>query len=460
MDRLMAGRYQLATEIARGAIGQVWRAVDTFTGERVAIKVLRAEAAAQADLVDAFLAEAELLSELEHVSVIRVRDLVVADDRYALVLELVEGLDLRRRLRADGPLPPVVAVNVVSQIADSLAYLHTRGVIHGDVKPGNILVPGDGGPVKLADFGVARKMFAEETMPVVDGRRVRPVLATPEYVAPEVVAGGSPSPGADIYALGIVLFELICGRSPYRGGSAADVLRRHAECVPVPPPGLPPEAWHLIEACLRQDPAGRPAPGELADLLRGLEPGLDGLAPLPRLSGADVTWWERNASAVGTASPTVTWVPLSAAPVSPAAAASGLMVAVPASHIAPEYQGQAPAVRPPGAPMPSAPVAPWPKKRGGARAAAGMAAAAILIAVVSVGAAALANQDFGGTAGAGSGSSSTSGKDASGEGAGGEGAGASGKPTPTWHYEPLPGEPGIGDPMPTAYPMPSQSAGG
>lgn len=439
MDRILVGRYKLVAEIARGAIGQVWRAVDGLTGSEVAVKLLRPEAAAQPDLVRAFLAEAELLARLDHGSVIRVRDQVVAD-RYALVLELVEGRDLRRRLRSGGPLPPVVAVNVVSQIADALAYLHAQDVIHGDVKPGNILVPADGGPVKLADFGVARRIRVDETMPVVEGRRTRPVLATPEYVAPEVVAGGTPTPATDVYALGIVLFELICGRSPYRGGSATDVLRRHAECVPVAPSGLPPQVWPLIEACLAQDPARRPDPVELAGQLRRIEPALDGLAPLPRLPADVVTWWPRTATAVGTASTSpVTWVPFSAAPVSPAAASSRLMVAVPTPQISPEFRDGENAPPPPsttGGPMPHAPVSPWPKRRGGGpRVVAGVAAAFVMVAVVGAGAAALGTPGPAGTAEADPAARTTV-----------------TTPVPTWSYRPPPGLPAIGDPMPSVGP--------
>src|SRR5882672_4581502 len=106
MQTVGAGRYELEAEIAKGAIGTVWRALDTRTGERVAIKMLRPEAAAEPDLVSSFLAEAEILAGLDHPAVVRVRDLLATDGQYILVLDLVNGLDLRRRLRADGPLPP------------------------------------------------------------------------------------------------------------------------------------------------------------------------------------------------------------------------------------------------------------------------------------------------------------------------------------------------------------------
>lgn len=325
MEGLLDGRYRLDTEIACGAIGTVWRAVDTATGDTVAVKMLRPEAAEQPDLVDAFLAEAEILADLDHPSTVRSRDFVPQDARYALVMDLIDGEDLRRRVRRDGPVPPAVAVNVVAQVAGALAYLHGRGIVHGDVKPGNLLVPADGGPVKLVDFGVARRAIGGEDA-------ARATHATPEYVAPEVVAGGPPTPAADVYALGIVLFELLCGCSPYRGGQPTQVLRRHGSCSPVPPPGLPSIVWPLIEACMAMDPADRPSAQAISARLRRLEPMLAGVSPLAPLAADQVTWWPRSTGATSAAAAVVrpvTWVPLHTAPVTPASPYAGRMVAIP-----------------------------------------------------------------------------------------------------------------------------------
>jgi serine/threonine protein kinase len=305
------GRYQLEAEIAKGATGTVWRALDTATGERVAVKLLRPESAAQPDVVDRLLTEAELLAELDHPSIVRVRDLVSASGGYALVLELVNGPDLKHRLRAGGPLPPAVAADVVAQVADALAYLHGRGIVHGDVKPGNILVPVDGTPVRLADFGVASRVPS----PPVSGGPATPagpwaLRATPEYVAPEMVGGAAAGPASDIYALGIVLYELLSGRTPYRGGTATEVLLRHATCTPVPPLGMPEQVWPVIVACTAPDPADRPTTVTVANRLRGLEPLLDGVAALPALTADAVTWWPRG----GTGWPVPAVPPVGAAP--------------------------------------------------------------------------------------------------------------------------------------------------
>lgn len=319
MDGVLDGRYRLEGAIAQGAIGAVWRAVDTVTGGAVAVKMLRPEAAEQPELVRGFRDEFGLLAAAEHPSVVRPHRFIDTGRALAIVMDLIEGEDLRKRVRRDGPVPPAIAANIVAQVADALAYLHGIGIVHADVKPGNLVVPADGGPVRVVDFGVARRMDAAPPVSI---------HATPEYAAPEVVGGAAPSATADIYALGIVLFELLCGRSPFRGGGPLQVLRRHGMCAAVPPPGLPPIVWPIIEECLAPDPARRPDARLVAARLRGVEPALDGAPAMPVLAADQITWWPRPAGAAAAVA-RVTWVPLRAAPVSPASAYVGRMVSIP-----------------------------------------------------------------------------------------------------------------------------------
>lgn len=294
MDRVLGGRYRLTREVAYGATGIVWRAVDMRSGEPVAVKMLRPGAASRPELVAAFAAETDLLAGLDHPCLVRLREVLGQAWARVLVMDPIEGEDLRRRLRRTGPVPPAVAADVAAQLAGALAYLHGQGIVHGDVKPGNLLVPADGGLVRLVEFGAARWVGAGSPAPTTQ--------ATPEYVAPEVIAGDPPTPASDVYALGIVLFELVSGRSPYRGGLPAQVLDRHRNCRPVPPPGLPPVVWRFVEDCLATDPASRPGAERAAARLRGMEPALDGVTALPRADADQVTWWPRQSgAAAGTA---------------------------------------------------------------------------------------------------------------------------------------------------------------
>jgi serine/threonine-protein kinase len=273
MTRILEQRYELEAEIASGAAGTVWRARDLTTGTPVAVKLLHPSAAAQPDVVEAFREEARVLGELRHPGVVRAHEFLhTSDGTYALVMDMVAGRDLRRLLIADGPLAPAAAASVLAQVAAAISAVHAAGVVHGDVKPGNILVPEPPGTdgVRLVDFGVAQRMQ----------RPVGATHATPEYVAPEVVAGHPPMPASDVYGIGIVAYEALSGRSPFRGGSVDEVLRRHHGWTVVQLPGVPKPLWDLINRCLELDPAGRPTAGELNVRLAELGPELVGLPPV------------------------------------------------------------------------------------------------------------------------------------------------------------------------------------
>jgi serine/threonine-protein kinase len=273
MTRILEQRYELDAVIASGAAGTVWRGRDLTTGKRVAVKLLHPSAAAQPDVVEAFREEARVLGELRHPGVVRAHDFLhLSDGTYALVMDLVAGRDLRRLLSADGPLAPGAAASVLAQVAAAISAVHAAGVVHGDVKPGNILVPEPAGTdgVRLVDFGVAQRMQ----------RPSGATHATPEYVAPEVVAGHPPMPASDVYGIGIVAYEALSGRSPFRGGSVDEVLRRHHGWTVVQLPGVPKPLWDLIDRCLGLDPALRPTAGELSLRLAGLAPELTGLPPV------------------------------------------------------------------------------------------------------------------------------------------------------------------------------------
>ena len=205
--RALGSRYVLDRLIGSGAMGQVWAATDQRTGERVAAKLLRPEFARDAEVLTRFVQERSILLDLVHPSIVRVRDLVVEGEDLAIVMDLVEGADLRARLRAAGTLPPAEAVRVTADVLTALAAAHAQGVLHRDVKPDNVLLTTDAPPrVLLGDFGIAR--LAQETTVRMTG-----VLGTADYMAPEIFTAETVSAASDVYAAGIGLYELLAGRT-------------------------------------------------------------------------------------------------------------------------------------------------------------------------------------------------------------------------------------------------------
>ena len=272
--RRIGGAYALQEEIGGGATGTVWRAIESSTGEQVAIKLLRDDLAGEPKIVMRFVQERAILRMLRHPHIVGVRELLTVGSSLGLVMDLIPGGSLRRRLRAAGTLPPAEAAVILGQTAAALSHAHRRGVVHRDLKPDNILLtaPGAADPtVRLTDFGVAR---------VLDGPRLTTtgaVVGTPSYLSPEVISGGRPTPAADVYALGVVLFELLLGRPPFAGATPYAAL--HGFTIPRPP-ALPVPAWQIIESCLAAEPTHRPTAAELIDRFRALA---DATAGLPAL---------------------------------------------------------------------------------------------------------------------------------------------------------------------------------
>jgi serine/threonine-protein kinase len=206
--RPFGSQYLLGDLIGRGAVGRVYHAYQRDGGPDVAVKLLRDELTEQPEVVARFVRERQLLRLVDHPNVVRVHDLVVDGDRLGIVMDLVSGGDLRRAFPAE--CRPAQATGLVAQIADALACVHAAGVVHRDVKPENVLVEiGDDGQLRarLTDFGVSRLVGGTMT-------RVTSLIGTPGYLAPEVGGGGRAEAAADIYALGVMLFELCTGRPP------------------------------------------------------------------------------------------------------------------------------------------------------------------------------------------------------------------------------------------------------
>ncbi|MFJ9193665.1 serine/threonine-protein kinase [Streptomyces globisporus] len=292
--RPVGSKYLLEEPLGRGATGTVWRARQRETagaeaavagqpGETVAIKVLKEELANDADVVMRFLRERSVLLRLTHPNIVRTRDLVVEGDLLALVMDLIDGPDLHRYLRENGPLTPVAAALLTAQIADALAASHADGVVHRDLKPANVLLDErDGGMTPmLTDFGIARLADSPGLT------RTHEFVGTPAYVAPESAEGRPQTSAVDVYGAGILLYELVTGRPPFAGGTALEVLHRHLSEEPRRPSTVPDPLWTVIKRCLRKDPDQRPSAENLARGLRTVASGIGVHANSAQIAAAE-----------------------------------------------------------------------------------------------------------------------------------------------------------------------------
>ncbi|MGH3655080.1 MAG: protein kinase domain-containing protein [Micromonosporaceae bacterium] len=251
----IGSRYVARSVIGRGSFGSVFLA-DGPDGP-VAVKLLRPDLANSPEVVHRFLRERSVLLQLQHPGIVPVRDLVAESGVLALVMDLVDGQDLRAYLDTCGALVPVAAARLASEIAGALSYAHAHGVVHRDLKPENILLR-DGTTPLLTDFGIARLVGTAATMSGQSGSAEQQVLGTPAYLAPELASGETASPASDVYALGVVLYELVAGRPPYVADHPLSVVHAHITETPQRPSGIPDDVWRVVAACLAKQPAERP----------------------------------------------------------------------------------------------------------------------------------------------------------------------------------------------------------
>ncbi|NEK57011.1 serine/threonine protein kinase [Geodermatophilus sabuli] len=256
---VLEDRYELQLLLATGGMGQVWRARDLVLGRQVAVKVLRSEYTGDAVFLTRFRTEARLSAGLVHPNVAVLHDYGEVDaggDRLVyLVMELVEGEPLSTVLQRERRLSPTRALDVLRQAAAGLAAAHAAGVVHRDVKPGNVLV-GDDGTVKITDFGIA---WSAANAAVT---RTGHVVGTAQYLAPEQVEGAKATAASDVYSWGMVAYECLAGRRAFDGDNPVDVAVLQLRETPAPlPDDVPEPVRRLVDRTLVKDPAGRIADG-------------------------------------------------------------------------------------------------------------------------------------------------------------------------------------------------------
>lgn len=278
-------RYRLLSQVAAGGMAVVYKAQDTLLNRIVAVKVLRESFAADPTFQARFQREAQSAANLNHPNVVTVYDVGHDAGRHYIVMEFVDGEDLKQIIRAEAPLPIQRAVDITVQMCAALGAAHRAGLVHCDVKPQNVLVTKDG-RVKVTDFGIARAL-SQASSHITDT-----VWGTPHYISPEQAAGQTPTPSSDVYAVGVVLYEMLAGRLPFEGETHTQLALAHMRDEPPPltafNPGVPPYLDQIVRKVMSKEPSVRyRSADQLATILleyRHVADQSTGLQPVPRAS--------------------------------------------------------------------------------------------------------------------------------------------------------------------------------
>lgn len=305
---MFGDRYRVISLLGRGGMGEVYSADDLKLGQRVALKFLPAERLQSASWRDQFYAEVRMARQISHPNICRVYDVGESDGRLFLSMEFVDGEDLSSLLRRIGRLPDDKAIEVAQQLCAGMAAAHRTGVLHRDLKPSNIMLDGKG-LARITDFGLA--------IATSDADREKSPAGTPGYIAPEILKGAAPSVASDLYALGLVLYEVFTGKRAFEASSVADFHRKQTETNPTPPSSVvknfDPAVERVILRCLDRDPRLRPS-SALA-VSAGL-PGSDPLAVAVAAGETPSPEMVAAAGEVGVLTPAKAWLLLAGVGVS------------------------------------------------------------------------------------------------------------------------------------------------
>ncbi|MFD4294032.1 Stk1 family PASTA domain-containing Ser/Thr kinase [Rhodococcus sp. NPDC058532] len=305
IGELLDRRYRVDAPIARGGMSMVYRGMDLRLDRPVAIKVMDPKFAQDPQFLSRFEFEARAVARLSHPGLVAVHDQGIDGEHAFLVMDLVAGGTLRELLRERGPMPPHAATAVAGPVLDALAVAHRAGLVHRDVKPENVLIS-DAGDVKIADFGLVRAVAGS------NATSSSVILGTAAYLSPEQVTSGNADARSDVYATGVLLFEMLTGRTPFTGDTSLSIAyQRINSDVPAPSsaiPGVPAEFDRLVLQATARDPDDRYAhAGEMAAALRGAARAL-GLpeyrVPAPRRSAQHLSAARQVAGAAASAAPT------------------------------------------------------------------------------------------------------------------------------------------------------------
>jgi eukaryotic-like serine/threonine-protein kinase len=301
-SQVFTGRYQMVSQLARGGMAEVFLARDLLLDRPVALKVLFPEFSSDRSFVERFRREARAAANLNHPNIVSIFDWGEEDGTYFIVMEFVDGLTLREVIRRQGQLSSNQAAEIAAEIASALHFAHLNGVVHRDVKPGNVMITER--QVKVTDFGIARAGDPAESL-----TQTGAVMGTATYFSPEQAQGQGIDPRTDVYSLGVVLYEMVAGRPPFVGDSPVSIAYQHVREAPTPlpehNPEVPPAFEAIVAKAMAKNRADRYASAEelRADLLRFTQGRTISAPPIPPVAAAPTVAVAGDAAATGMMAP-------------------------------------------------------------------------------------------------------------------------------------------------------------